>query len=42
MYFSELKVAVEIDEKGHTDRKQDEENKRQKRKKKEKKKRKTF
>ena len=38
MYFSELKVAVEIDEKGHTDRKQDEENKRQKRKKKKEKK----
>ena len=38
MYFSELKVAVEIDEKGHTDRKQDEENKRQKRKKKKRKK----
>ena len=38
MYFSGLKVAVEIDEKGHTDRKQDEENKRQKRKKKKEKK----
>ena len=29
MYFSEHKCAVEIDEKGHTDRNQDEENKRQ-------------
>ena len=29
MYFSEHKFAVEIDEKGHTDRNQDEENKRQ-------------
>ena len=42
MYFSELKVAVEIDEKGHTDRKQDEENKRQKRKKKKKEKKKNI
>ena len=29
MYFSEHKFAVEIDEKGHTDRNQNEENKRQ-------------
>ena len=29
MYFSEHKVVVEIDEKGHTDRNQNEENKRQ-------------
>ena len=29
MYFSEHKFAVEIDEKGHTDRNQDEENERQ-------------
>ena len=42
MYFSGLKVAVEIDEKGHTDRKQDEENKRQKRKKKKKEKKKNI
>ena len=42
MYFSELKVAVEIDEKGDTDRKQDEENKRRKRKKKKKKKKKNI
>ena len=27
MYFSEHKFAVEIDEKGHTDRNQDKENK---------------
>ena len=30
MYFSEHKLVVEIDEKGHTDRNQNEENKRQK------------
>ena len=29
MYFSERKYVVEIDEKGHTDRNQNEENKRQ-------------
>ena len=29
MYFSEHKFAVEIDEKGHTDRNQNEESKRQ-------------
>ena len=29
MYFSEHKGEVEIDEKGHTDRKQNEENERQ-------------
>ena len=29
MYFSELIFAVEIDEKGHTDRNQDKENERQ-------------
>ena len=29
MYFSEHKFPVEIDEKGHTDRNQDEENKKQ-------------
>ena len=29
MYFSEHKLVVEIDEKGHTDRNQNEENKRQ-------------
>ena len=29
MYFSEHKFAVEIDEKGHIDRNQDEENERQ-------------
>ena len=29
MYFSEHKFAVETDEKGHTDRNQDEENERQ-------------
>ena len=29
MYFSEHKLAVETDEKGHTDRNQDEENERQ-------------
>ena len=32
MYFSEHKFAVEIDEKGHTDRNQNEENERQKKK----------
>ena len=29
MYFSQHKFAVEIDEKGHTDRDQDKENERQ-------------